>query len=188
MRFIPAILFGLLLMLGGCPSVTVGDGPVPAQSEVAMAPGTVVTAVTPSGTMKIAAGKGLGRSYTWAGGTRAVEMWPRAKRWNGSLGLYYPGVGDHWRNHDGITRGVVQEGQQHFDSVEQASAWIAEQKRGIPLVYRDDGLVVGWSTVPERRQLNVDVWQILIGGKKPTELPGSENGSIVVTADVPTPG
>ncbi len=40
--------------------------------------------------------------------------------------------------------------------------------------------MVGWAKILPRKQLNVDVWQILIDGKKPKRLPGSQNDKIVV--------
>ncbi len=129
--------------------------------------------------MTVTAGKGLKRSYTWEGETRSVEMWPRRERWYGSLGLYFPGPGNHWKPHNGIARGVVEEGQQHFKTVDEALKWIAEQKWW-PLVYRSDGLLVGWGKNLSRQQLNVDVWQIVIDGKKPTKLPGSHDDKIIV--------
>lgn len=151
-----------------------------AQTEFAMVPGQTIAATTPLGTIQIRADDWLKRSYTWEGATRSVKMWPRAERWDGSLGVYYPGPGRHWQEHHGITRGVVQEGQQQFDSLEKAVDWISKQQ-WMPYVYRNDGLVVGWGKVPDREQLNVDVWQIMINGKKPTTLPGATDAAIRVS-------
>ncbi len=152
------------------------------KTEFAMARGQTITAMTSVGTIQIRADNWLKRSYTWEGATRSVEMWPRNERWYGSLGVYYPGPGRHWEEHHGITRGVVQEGQQHFDSVEAAMAWIAKpEQKWMPYVYRNDGLMVGWTKVPEREQLNVDVWQIIIKGKKPTKLPGATDAAIQIS-------
>ena len=50
----------------------------------------------------------------------------------------------------------------------------------MPFVYRSDGLMVGWGKNLARKQLSVEVWQILIDGKKPKSLPGSEDEKIVV--------
>jgi len=161
------------------PEEKIGDGPVPAKNEIVMSPGMKITATTSTGTIAITAGRGLKRSYTWEGATRSVEMQPRQDRWYGSLGLYFPGPGDHWQEHNGISRGVVEEGQQHFKTVEEAMKWIAEQS-GLPLVYRDDGLAVGWKKEISRRQLNVDVWQIYVDGKRASELAGSHDDKIVV--------
>lgn len=153
----------------------VGDAPIPAENEVVMSPGMKITAETPKGKITITAGKGLKRSYTWEGATRSVEMWPRAKRWYGSLGLYYPGPGEHWKEHKGITRAVVAEGQQHFKSVEEFRKWLAD-RNWIPLVYSDDGLVVGWKAADNT--LHVEVWQIYINGMKPVKLDGSQNDKV----------
>jgi ankyrin repeat protein len=150
------------------------------RNEIVMSPGMVITATTPAGTIVVTAVDDLTRSYSWEGATRSVEMWPREERWYGSLGLYYPGPGDHWKAHNGITRGVLEEGQQHFKTVEEALQWI-HSRTWMPYVYRDDGLVVGWSKTLPRRQLNVEVWQILINGKKPHRLPGSQDSKIVVS-------
>lgn len=154
-------------------------GPVPAKNEIVMSPEMKITATTAIGPITITAGKGLQRSYTWEGATRSVEMWPREERWYGSLGLYFPGSGYHWKEHKGITRGVVQEGQQHFATSEEALQWIADRKY-MPFVYRNDGLMVGWDKKPSRQQLSVEVWQLMIDGKKPTKLPGSQDDKIVV--------
>lgn len=147
--------------------------------EVVMSPGMSITAETPVGKMTITAGKGLNRSYTWEGATRSVEMIPREERWYGSLGLYFPGPAEHWNEHNGITRGVVEEGQQHFKTAEEFREWLAARKY-MPYVYREDGLVVGWRKAPARKQLNVEVWQIYINGKKPAKLDGSQGDKIKV--------
>ena len=52
----------------------------------------------------------------------------------------------------------------------------------MPHVWTDDGLVVGWMIVPLRKQLNVDVWQVYVNGKKPERMPGSQNDKIIVNA------
>lgn len=154
------------------------DGPIPPGTEVVMAPGSSISAETSMGEITITAGKGLLRSYTWDGATRSVEMGVRKVRWYGSLGLSFPGPGDHWKEHNGITRGVLEEGQMRFKTVAAALKWIKDRRKSIPLVYRDDGLVVGFDIVPERRQINVEVWQIYINRKKPKTLAGSTNSYI----------
>jgi hypothetical protein len=151
-------------------------------NEIVMTPGTSITASTPQGTITITAGKNLKRSYTWEGATRSVTMWPRQNRWYGSLGLYYPGPGEHWVKHNGITRAVVEEGQQHFATEQQAIDWL-HARTYLSYVWRTDGLVVGWSKTPERRQLSVEVWQIIVDGKQPTQFPGSADAKISVAME-----
>jgi hypothetical protein len=122
------------------------------------------------------------RTYYWGRCKGAVELEPRNQRWHGSLGAYSPGSGFHWRECAGVARAVVEEGQQHFGRVEEAVAWLKKKSEWMPYVYRNDGLAVGWRTViPYRKQLTVDVWQILIGGQKPTRLPGADDGAITTS-------
>lgn len=154
-----------------------------ARTEFAMLPGETITATTDSGTVAIHADDRLKRSYSWAGATRSLTTWPRDERWYGSLGVYFPGPGRHWEPHNGITRAVVEEGQQHFSSVEEAIDWVHKREKleSMAYVYTPAGLVVGWKTVPDREQLHVDVWQLLINGKKPVDIPGASSTAIRVT-------
>jgi hypothetical protein len=164
--------------------------------EIVMTPGSTITARTARGAMTIRAGEmipGSGdittetawgpitarapdkyrRTYLWGQCEASVDLTPRTRRWNGSLGLSFPGPGFHWPECEGVARAVVDEGQQHFRTVHEVISWLKSRSREMPYVYRNDGLVVGWDTVPDRKQLNVEVWQILIANKKPTTLPGA---------------
>jgi hypothetical protein len=160
------------------------DRPVPTANEIVMSPGSVITEVSPLGTISITAGRGLKRCYTWEEATRCVEMEPRDERWYGSLGLYFPGPGDHWEEHNGITRGVTEEGQQHFKTMNEALDWL-KSKETPSLIYRNDGLAVGWGKVLPRKQLNVAVWQIFIDGRKPSQMPGAQDDRITVETEKP---
>jgi hypothetical protein len=160
------------------------DGPVPAANEIVMVPGSTITETGAQGTLTVTAGRGLKRCYTWEGATRCVEMEPRDERWYGSFGLYFPGPGDHWAEHNGITRAVTEEGQQHFRTTDEALKWLQDQKYPV-LIYRNDGLAMGWGKNLPRRQLNVSVWQILIDGKKPGQLQGSQDSLITIGQDKP---
>ena len=150
--------------------------------ELVMTPGMEITAKIDQGEIKIRAGKSFERFYTWDGETRSAELLPRTKRWYGSLGIYYPGPGDHWKSNHGITRGVLEEGVLWFKTVDDALNWI---KRSVMInesyVYTDSGLLIGFGKVSARRQINVSVWQIMIGGVKPQSLPGSMNDKIYVS-------
>jgi len=176
MRMLPFVV-SLGLAIHGTPAAS--------GVELVMSEGAVLKATTRTGTIEITAGKGLKRSYTWDGETRTAELEPREERWYGSLGAYYPGPGEHWKDNHGITRGVLQEGQQHFKTLAEALQWIAKQAESYPVVYRDDGLMVAFGKQPGRKQLNVEVWQIYIAGKKPAELKGSENEKIGMVGTPP---
>jgi len=148
------------------------------KNEIVMTEGMSITAKNSYGEMTITAGKDTLRQYTWNNGTRTAILIPRKERWNGSLGIYYPGEGNHWEKHDGITRAVLEEGQQHFHSIDKALEWIRKENHW-GYVYRDDGLIVGWEKMEGAGgTLGVSVWQVFINGKKPTKLPGSQNDSI----------
>jgi hypothetical protein len=153
--------------------------PIPSGNEVAMKDGSTIDATSKVGKISIHAGPDLKRSYTWEGATRSVIMIPRSRRWYGSMGMYYPGSGNHWDEHNGITRGVLEEGQQDFDSEAEAQKWIKERDYSFP-VWNNSGLLVGWYKVLSRNQLNVDVWQITIQHKVPTNFPGYTDGAIKV--------
>jgi hypothetical protein len=148
-------------------------------NEMVMPAGMSIAATTHDGTISVTAGEGFKRSYTWDGATRSVTLWPRWDRWYGSLGAYFPGPGEHWKDNHGITRGVLEEGQQHFETVQEAMAWIVSNGTGC--VYRNDGLMVCWGRTLERKQLNVSVWQIYVAGEKPTRLAGSNDDKIIVS-------
>ncbi len=57
--------------------------------------------------------------------------------------------------------------------------WI-RARNWMPFVYTDSGLVVGWGKVTGRRQLNVEVWQLYIRGKKPTTIEGSQSDTLII--------
>lgn len=156
------------------PSIT---GP----TETVMTPGMRIVAKTSEGEIVIDAGRGYARSYTWDGATRSVELIPRKARWYGGLGIYYPGPGQHWKPNKGITRGVLEEGILWFKDLNGFWAWIREARTQRDYIYSKDGLVVGWRKVLERKQLNVDVWQIMIAGQKPEDLPDNNDTQIEVT-------
>jgi len=119
-------------------------------------------------------------------------MYPRKKRWLGSLGMYNPGAYipgklEPWTYHDGIKRFVVEEGQRHFTNDTEAVAWIKRTSISFDYIYNDTGLVVGMlfdrqppSPDGPAGTLNVDIWQVYIDGKKPQKLEGSKNQVIFV--------
>ena len=147
-----------------------------------MPPGSEITANTAWGTIKVRAGDQYKRTYLWGRCERSLTMEPRGERWHGSLGIYWPGSGFHWRECEGVARAVVEEGQQHFDTVAAALSWLRARGEWMPYVHTNVGLVVGWRTVvPDRKQLNVEVWQLLVAGRKPTELEGATDSAIVTS-------
>ena len=73
---------------------------------------------------------------------------------------------------------MLDEGNVRFTTAAAAIKWINEKAKELPIVYRNDGLLIGFSKNLSRKTINVEVWQIYIGGKKPTALAGSQNSKI----------
>lgn len=154
-------------------------------NEIVMTEGMIISATNNLGTITIQAGPGLLRSYTWEGATRSVKMIPRKERWYGKFGIYFPGKGLHWKKHNNIQRGVLEESQLHFATIEDAMKFLKHSSRIESTVYTDNGLAITWfkSINPSGGSggtLFVDVWQIYINGRRPDMLPGSQNDKIKV--------
>jgi len=150
-------------------------------NEIVLTPGMSITAENINGIIIIQAENNYHRSFTWMGGTRSLEMLPRRERWNGSFGLYFPGRGNHWKEHDGTTRAVVDEGILNFESLTGILEYIDRYEDRNSLVYNDAGLFVYWDKSPGAGgTLNVQVWQFLIKGDKPNGIPGSENAKLTI--------
>jgi hypothetical protein len=159
------------------------------KQEIVMNKGDKLIAETDMGNIEIIASGEAERRYIWDDHDceRIVILKPRNERWNGSFGIYSSGMGNHWKECNGISRLVGEEGQQHFNSQEDALRYIKKleklnedlkEYRSGTIVYNNNGLVLSWGKVLGRRQLNVDFWQLYINGEKPKELPGADDGKI----------
>ena len=66
---------------------------------------------------------------------------------------------------------VLEEGQQHFSSLGEARNWLTKKEQLMDYVSTRDGIVVGWRQQGRPGDgflaLSVEVWQILIDGRKP---------------------
>ncbi len=172
------------MILSGCMNLTsVPQGTTP--NESVMCEGMTIIATNNIGTIKISAGRGYERFYTWDGDTRSQRLEPRKKRWAGRLGIGYSKV-NMWENHQTITAANLEEAQLHFKTIEEALQFIRHRGRlDGNTVYNDSGLVVTWSKQkhPSKKEGNVlivEVWQVLIRGEKPSKLPGSKNKNLFI--------
>lgn len=130
------------------------------------------------------------RHIMWDGITRTVKLIPRKERLYGKLGLYFPGSGNHWEYHKGITRAIVQEAQLHFSGTKDVESLLDSTIDKDNVLYRDDGLAVLWRKVnrPDMRPggyIDLFIFQILVNGKKPEKLNGSQNNKISVEYNAP---
>ena len=166
-----AIQLFVVLFLSACASVP--DNP---NAELVMKPGETIEAHTSQGTMRISYVDRYTRRYVWEGYDKTFRHQTRRERWYGSLGMYRP-------QGDGTMHAVLEEGQQHFSSVREARNWLAKQEKFMEFVWTRDGLAVGWKEQARPGDgylaLSVDVWQLLVDGKKP-KLPGASPSKIRV--------
>jgi hypothetical protein len=143
-------------------------------------------ATTPSGTITVKAGDGFARTYEWNGCTfEGMSVSPRSERWYGSKGLtgsrsagFFPSLFAC----KGVSRPLFEESQLHFPSITAAQAWLTRYSKNRPdTVWTNDGLVVQWLVSPTRYQIDVDLTQICVQGKKPDRLAGASEAAIEVT-------
>jgi hypothetical protein len=169
-----AILFSVILE--GCVST---HPSVP--SELVMTPGMEIDARTKEGRIKIQYLDKFTRRYICDGYVKEFTHQPRAKRWQGSLGIYRP-------YGDGSMHAVLEEGQQHFESIADAHVWLAKREKFMDYVWNSDGLVVGWKqqSRPEDGYLalSVEVWQIFIRGAKAALRNGASNKALQVSSPI----
>ncbi|MBX2849092.1 MAG: hypothetical protein KTR16_12275 [Acidiferrobacterales bacterium] len=132
-------------------------------NETVMSAGSMITLYSQNGDLTVEAGEGLLRKYSWEGESRSVTLLPRSNRLFGSYGAYFPGSGYHWEDVNGVRRAELNEGQQHFNTLGDALAWLDHPSQE-HCKYNDEGLVVCVSKYLERALIKVSVWQILIGG------------------------
>jgi hypothetical protein len=142
----------------------------PLVRETVLVPGESIEATNKAGTVKISYISPTERKYEWDGKTRIVNLTPRPERFLGMLGIYDPA--DTWGPVFRV-RLVLQEAIRDFETEDQAYAFLKEGSAVMYWCYTNDGLVVGFGRTPERQQINIDLWQILIRGKKPTSLRGA---------------
>jgi hypothetical protein len=120
----------------------------------------------------------LERTYQLGELSTTVDLVPRRERWYGSLGIYRA-------EGDGQRHLVLDEGFQYFDSQEEFQEWIAWQQDRMKYVHTSDGLVLGWALQRNDSEgldeaLSVELWQVLIKGKKPAILPNSDDAAFTV--------
>lgn len=125
------------------------------------------------------------RIISWDGKVHAINLVPRIERWYGKLGLVSPKQPKNlWRDHGEITRALIKEAEIKYNSVESSLKRLESYKTyGHNVVYNDNGILFIWSKaeLPGQNVLSLSVFQIIINGKKPKFLPGSNNDKVVIT-------
>ncbi|GAB3670092.1 SH3 domain-containing protein [Salinisphaera aquimarina] len=181
-------VFLLVLLASGCvtgprlvtpepPPIPEGGPPVPEANEVVLSDNTQLVANTAFGHIKIEAGPGLRRVFTWNDVRRGAIMEPREKRFAGSLGIKYDGKPPVWQTAEGVTQLRYEEGQRRFENFDDAKIWM--QIRRLHYTYNNSGIVVGWQQKGDT--LHVELWQFYIDGKQPTVMANADDAAIDVS-------
>lgn len=160
------------LFLAGC-----GGGHADSSvHETVLSPGEQITATNRFGTVRITYIAPTKRMYEWENWHETRTLWMRTERWYGCLGLYDPAPAFLI---EPKVRLVLQEGIRNFRTASQLAAKLREASAVEDWVYDNSGLVVGFGRTPERgNQVNVDLFQYLINGKKPSTIPGARPSAI----------
>lgn len=119
------------------------------------------------------------RGYQWDNVTWTATLASTTAATSGDPGLYFQSRTED-SGQAGVTRlGEFREGIRRFPTLEEALQWLGKQSAEFPTVHRNDGLVVSSSKSDPPNRLTVEVWQILIDGKKPSSLPGARDAALI---------
>ena len=197
------IIFCISFVICGCANTAIQNTSI----DTVMKPGMTITFNHPDYfPISITAGNDLKRYYMWKGETRSVTLWPRAEKWNGHYGAYFPGSDHHWKKHDGITRLITEEAVLNYPSYDYllcALGYLEENScyekyfdsirtRRTPgffkggVLHTDSGLCVGIHKAKgpgDGGTLYVWIFQIQVNGQVVHNLPGSSNDRIHVYFD-----
>jgi hypothetical protein len=173
-------------------------GPRAGTTELVLLPGQRLRAVNRNGPVTIEASDESSRILGWTGDnprpagfvaerdpqrTLTVATLAADVRRNGALGA----IG--CKRLAGNTEYVAdfEEAQLNFATVEDFRFWRSWLTHGefyLDYVYRNDGLLVGYSLGHDSGmspKINVDLYRICIGGKRPEKLPGANDAALVLT-------
>ncbi len=162
------------------------DAPLPKGQKFVIPPDHRVTAVTPLGEISVSAGSGSLRTINWQGVTRKIALISSSRKspidgFDFRSNQVNPS-GYIWKMHRGIAKCHYYEVIKYCDNTKQASAFLAGMKEPvIPGVASSNGLVVAWSTETENDVLTVLIYQVLVRGRKPSNLAGADDSKIVLT-------
>ena len=150
----------------------------PTVNGAVLFPGQSIEASNRNGKVRISYVTSVKRKYEWDGRVKIVKLIPRKEPFGGRLGLYQPA--SSWGLNPFEIRLVAQEAAINFASEDQIYAFLRQSSDYMDWVYTNNGLVVGFGRTPSRKQINIDLWQILLRGQKPNGLIGAKPEDIVV--------
>ena len=144
--------------------------------ENVLKPGMTLVAENANGELRITSESDIQRDIRGKDWKKNTRMLRRKERWNGSLGIYSPG-----RSNGRTDRLVYSEGQLFFDSESDALKYLYVGSLRSKPIYTNDGLVFSFYESQGPRGMvarSVEVFQIYIQGKKPTQLRGADDDAI----------
>ena len=150
--------------------------PEKAVNGAVLSPKQTIEATNNNGTVRISYVTQTKRKFEWDGRSRIIKMIPREEPFQGRQGLYEPAAS--WGLNPFEIRLVVEESIVEFENEGQIYAFLKQSSVYMDWVYTTNGLVVGFSRTPARKQINIDVWQILLRGKKANGLKGAKDQAI----------
>lgn len=173
------VIVFLVLMFSGCQAFVQRGYPL----EVVLDPGMKIEATNKNGTFFVKYVDSRTRHFGWNGNEKTVRMIARTERFpsassirsKGDLGIYHPATGRRY------PRLVVREAIVHVDSMENLYRFLYQGSALEDWVYTRDGLMLGFSETPERNQINISLFQLLINGEKPSELKGARPQNITIS-------
>jgi hypothetical protein len=148
--------------------------------EAVMEEGMKIIVHSQHGELKIEAKEDGKRSFTWDNETYNAKLIPRKERWFRKLGLYHPQLRPPHKN---VVHMVVEEYEFNFNSIEDSIRYM-NQYEGIEDIYNDNGLFIRFDKKINNLgqiAINIQIVRILIDGKIPSQLPGSQNQKIEVS-------
>lgn len=161
-----AIVAGLLACSGRT------EAPV---RETVLKAGQSLEATNRFGAVRVTYISPVKRKYEWDDETRVVKLIPRPERFLGEMGIYEPaGCFIFCRT----PRLVLEEAYHDFPNYDQLYAFVYQGSSVMDWVYTSDGLLVGFGRSPAREQINVDVRQLTVRGRKPIDLRGARDADI----------
>lgn len=171
-NFMKLIGLFILTVFIGCHLVAKDTRVIPG---AVLEPGQSIEATNKFGSVKISYVSRTKRRYEWDGQSRVVNLIVRPEPFQGREGMYDPA--DVWficlR-----TRLVIEEYTINFINQKDLYDYLYQGSAIMDWVYTSDGLVVGYGLCKSREQVNIDVFQILLNGKKPTNIRGANPDQI----------
>lgn len=162
------------------------DAPLPEGQKPVIPHNHKLSAATSLGAIELIAGTGTLRTIKWDGVTRQIALIRNERRsWFDGFDFRSSKVeptGYIWKMHRCIAKCHYYEAIKNCDNIKAAAEFVEGMKeRVMPGVASSDGLVIAWSTETERDVLTVLVYQVLVNGQKPSNLPGADDSQISLT-------